>query len=249
MSWLDSYRDKDNGIVPPWILILQTLNLLQAIIFGTTVRNAFIAISLIQLLASAYAAYWIFLIVNSIVVLLMLYTHLYFYFNAKRFWDRYDWDFYIWNSTFFKILFGLSQLIIPLLFYPFLILWSIWNVVDYGSTNEAFLIIFFAGNLLQVIITTLLLLRVYRWNSGSSRITTYPSVLCKVILGIVFTVFFITYLIMTWVWPLDDQENQMTEFVLASIAQWLFWLALFAWHASFFEELSRIDADKEGRLR
>ncbi|KAL0219877.1 hypothetical protein P9112_005530 [Eukaryota sp. TZLM1-RC] len=250
MSIFDPYREKDNGIVPPWIFILQTLNLIQLIVFGGVIAgNTYIAISLITLLASAHAAYYIFIAVNSVVVILMYYTHWYFYFNARRFWNTYDWDFYLISPLLVKILFFIGSFLIPLLVYPFLILASIFDEVTYPTANETFATLFFVGNLPQTFIVTTILTRAYIYGTGSRRLTTYLSVVWKNILAFIYGTFLLIYGIFTWIWDLDVQEEETTEFVIASIAQYIVWLSLFAWHATFFVELSRLDADKRGRLR
>ncbi|KAL0246748.1 hypothetical protein GEMRC1_007955 [Eukaryota sp. GEM-RC1] len=172
-----------------------------------------------------------------------MYTYLWV--KLSRFWSSYDYDFYLLSRGLFKALLFIATILIPWIFFWFLILAAIFDYLEYGSTNTTLAILFFIPALIQAIILTALLTQCYRHRSDSSDITTRNSVIWKNILVTLYGLLLLLYGIWTWVWALDSIQNETTQFVIASITQWLVWLTLWAWHATWWVELDRIRKREE----
>ncbi|KAL0224620.1 hypothetical protein RCL1_002532 [Eukaryota sp. TZLM3-RCL] len=234
--------------IPLLILPLQILNLAQAAVFGAAIagNNDGYVIGLIQRIACCHAAYAVFIAVNSVVVFLVLITHIYFWINITRYYDYYGYDFARGHGTVFKILLFIAEVLIPILFYPWLILASIWDGVNYRTTNSTFAIIFTAGTLLHLWLTTALLSYIYK-NRREAEVDDDQSVKMKWILTILYTLFVLAYAILQWIWTIIPPGENTTQHVIVAAMQWLAWIFLWAWHATFYYELGFLDIEKERR--
>ncbi|KAL0218103.1 hypothetical protein RCL1_008951 [Eukaryota sp. TZLM3-RCL] len=238
--------------LPLLIGVLQIFNLAQAILLGSLADNCYIAVCLPQYLAHRGAPYIIFLITNIIVLILLYLTYYYIHTRNKRLFAYYDWEFYWKSRRLYIIMFVVATLIIPILFYIFLLLGSIWTMVENVELNKAFVLLFFIPNLIQQALLTHIYQRCYKYGGDSARVTNSRSVSLKQILSIIAGVFGLLFLVFGFVWDFDTEEGVRTvnvgprvPFILFSIWVWIIWLAVFLWHATMYYEVRALEEEED----
>ncbi|KAL0223560.1 hypothetical protein P9112_002950 [Eukaryota sp. TZLM1-RC] len=228
--------------IPPLVFILQSISLVLIVIAASITDTVSGTIGFISHLADSYGAYIIFVVFNSLAYFLILYIHLYVWRNVLNFWDGNNWEF-TGKPGVLRSLWTFAELIIPILFYPFLPLLAIFDNEEYSTAHNIFVYLWGYPTFLQILITTWLLNKALVSRTRCSRVTNRISVLLKQFLILWLVFWALIYIIFSIAFNTQDDPDAGLRFgyIVASVGQWSVFLGIFAWHATFYYEISRID--------